>query len=414
MGSELVYDQELYALFIKLTEKLSNSFQTEKDALMQRNAVVKWNEFITLQDSFKDKLRDSRKEIPDDESLKPILFELGSRCIGKDDAGCIKEYEELERCMIEPSDGPRVWCYVHQLDCPIDIIDLDGPLRIRKATIVERALLKQKWHSTGLSPTFIAETKRGTVETILDKEKAKRAGVDFHIELFTMPPFGDAFFTLVSILRLTIPSPVGYDELVYQDEAGELSTRMVYQVSPWKHPCSLGVLGQKKCELNGEDVRILNVLWDGYNKASQNFGTERFSRLQRAIRRYERAICSNEVEDAIVDLIIALEILFEVGGREMAKLASHLIGSNEKSRGKLFRLLDDARKMRNSIVHGGFFDSNNDLVDRYLLSIVRRIIVCSILLAKEKEWFAGLVRDAVNNASRLEELHDSISEWLIK
>ena len=409
-----IKETDLYSSFVKLVTKLTSTFQTREDVLLQRNAIEKWTELVTLFNLFTEKLQASKKSIPDEKFLMPLLVELSSECIGMEESSFIEKYLELEICMIEPPDDPRVWCYLHPLDCSVKMVDLNGPLRIRKATILERAFYCQERPPMRFTPTFIAETKSGFVQSILNKDKTKSAGIDFHLNMSDNPPFGDDFFTLVSILRLLKPSPIGYDSLVLQEKSDSVEYSATYQVSPWKHPCTLGVIGNLQSDLCNEDIDNLKLLWKNYHLTINALGVKRTTRLQRAIRRYELAICSNEIEDAIVDSVIALETLFEIGGEEMAIRASKLVGANEKSRDLINQILNAARRMRNAIVHGDALDKTDEKVDRYLLSILGRILVCAIVLSKEGKWFADLIKEATTDTDKMTKLQEPISKWLIR
>ncbi|GAG78099.1 unnamed protein product, partial [marine sediment metagenome] len=58
-------NQQLYDSFVQFINRLSITFRTQEDALMQRNAVLMWDEFSTLCNIFTDELSKLKIEIPD-------------------------------------------------------------------------------------------------------------------------------------------------------------------------------------------------------------------------------------------------------------------------------------------------------------------------------------------------------------
>ena len=81
--------------------------------------------------------------------------------------------------------------------------------------------------------------------------------------------------------------------------------------------------------------------------------------LDLACRRFQRAYEEKDVEDQLIDLMIAFEALFLKGekrvpskGKLIAVACSVLLGKNEEKRGKIKQTLAKAYSIRNSIVHG--------------------------------------------------------------
>lgn len=81
--------------------------------------------------------------------------------------------------------------------------------------------------------------------------------------------------------------------------------------------------------------------------------------LHLACRRFERAYGESDVEDRLIDLMIAFEALFLKGekvgtqaGRTIAIACSSLLGKNEEEREEIKVFLNKAYSIRNQIVHG--------------------------------------------------------------
>jgi len=81
--------------------------------------------------------------------------------------------------------------------------------------------------------------------------------------------------------------------------------------------------------------------------------------LRLAFKRFQRAYEEEDVEDRLIDLMIAFEALFLRGekamrpaGRIVAIACSILLGKNDEEREEIRRLLTKAYSIRNCIVHG--------------------------------------------------------------
>ena len=117
--------------------------------------------------------------------------------------------------------------------------------------------------------------------------------------------------------------------------------------------------------------------------------------LYLAVKRFERSYHTTEIDDKLIDLIIAFEILFLKGervqsqGSVIAVGCSMLLGKNDDERGIIRKVLLRAYTMRNHIVHGGAIDYYNetitidkdynvfeffDKVENYLREAIKRLL----------------------------------------
>ena len=94
-------------------------------------------------------------------------------------------------------------------------------------------------------------------------------------------------------------------------------------------------------------------------KKIQSIDFSKQKSLDLACRRFQRAYEEKDVEDQLIDLMIAFEALFLKGekgvpskGKLIAVACSVLIGKSEKEREKIKETLEKAYLIRNSIVHG--------------------------------------------------------------
>jgi hypothetical protein len=107
--------------------------------------------------------------------------------------------------------------------------------------------------------------------------------------------------------------------------------------------------------LNFEDMPNLISL----AKKIQSIDFSKRKSLELACKRFQRAYEEDNIEDQIIDYMIAFEALFLKGekrvssrGKIIAIACSTLLGNNDEEREEIKNTLNTAYSMRNSIVHG--------------------------------------------------------------
>jgi len=110
-----------------------------------------------------------------------------------------------------------------------------------------------------------------------------------------------------------------------------------------------------KYGLNFEDIPNLISL----AKKIQSIDFSKRKSLELACKRFQRAYKEDNIEDQIIDYMIAFEALFLKGekrvssrGKIIAIACSTLLGNNDEEREEIKNALNTAYSMRNSIVHG--------------------------------------------------------------
>ena len=107
--------------------------------------------------------------------------------------------------------------------------------------------------------------------------------------------------------------------------------------------------------------------------------------LNLACKRFQRIYQEYNVEDQLIDCMIAFEALFLKGerrassrGKIIAIACSTLLGSNDEEREEIKNTLSMAYSMRNSIVHGGecrkdvnLFEVVEDVIEYLRQSIIK-------------------------------------------
>jgi len=115
--------------------------------------------------------------------------------------------------------------------------------------------------------------------------------------------------------------------------------------------------------LNFEEIQNLKKLI----KKIQKIDFSKQKSLHIACKRFQRAYQEYDVEDRLIDYMIAFEALFLKGekrttsrGKIIAIACSTLLGKNNEEREEIKNTLNMAYSMRNDIVHGGEYRKDVD------------------------------------------------------
>jgi len=142
-------------------------------------------------------------------------------------------------------------------------------------------------------------------------------------------------------------------------------------------------VGWMKYVLDFEEIPDLKKLLKKIQKVDFS---ERKS-LGLACKRFQRAYEESDVEDQLIDLMIAFEALFLKGKKSMSQrgeviavACSILLGRNEKEREEIRNSLTKAYSMRNSIVHGAEYKKESDMlefvaqIEEYLRGSIKKLL----------------------------------------
>ncbi|TFH06660.1 MAG: hypothetical protein E4H14_10320 [Candidatus Thorarchaeota archaeon] len=167
------------------------------------------------------------------------------------------------------------------------------------------------------------------------------------------------FRTLVTALRLTSSSSIGLNtvsmncQLFSGAAAFTINSPALIQFNPAPEifPGAFSPFVNTQCILDKFELELFQRL---YKRLREIQGTEGKLReqIQRALRRYNVALISDQAEDSIVDAIIALEILFKSSGFKMAFRASLLSSIIPEERKVIVKTLEKCHRVRSEIVHG--------------------------------------------------------------
>ena len=297
-------------------------------------------------------------------------------------------------------------------------MELDESLRIRRATLIEKYHFELTNQSVGgrTRCEFVVETTSNTRFAKYDES----IGLVFdNLELL------EDFRTLVTALRITSPSSAGLNMIsivctvpLPEDTMGLFSINInpISQTNPAPEifPAAFSPYVNTQCYLDKYEIQLLQRIYSRLRKLKLGNG-EFIDRLQRSLRRYNVALTSDQPEDSIVDLIIALEILFKTLGFRVSFRGSYLAGIGPEERKIAIDLLEKARNMRNNIVHGGGSSKKEEqkAVLGKLVIIVCRIFrsYLHIFTKKDNINIIVYVDDIAYNPKELSILEKEFGKW---
>lgn len=142
-------------------------------------------------------------------------------------------------------------------------------------------------------------------------------------------------------------------------------------------------MGWNKYALDFEEIPDLKKLL----KKIQRVDFSKRKGLRLACKRFQRTYEEGDVEDQLIDLMIAFEALFLKGekavsrrGETIAIACSILLGRNEEEREEIRNSLTKAYSMRNSIVHGAEYKKESDMhefvaqIEEYLRESIKKLL----------------------------------------
>ncbi|MFW9801790.1 MAG: hypothetical protein ACFFFC_04020 [Candidatus Thorarchaeota archaeon] len=350
-----------------------------------------------------------------DAALSKVISRLVTECFLPDGPPEVNRknlecaLEDLNSCSSVKIPLGRFWCYVQQLEMDDEIIDIDGPLRLRKATPIERAHFISQGLAVGgrTEAEVIAETMP-TTKTSKSRNGAK--GPRQVIRGDILPEFD----LLVSALRLLSPSSVGVNQ-VTNDESprkGMVVISLHHNTRPDVHPAAFSRRWNAKCILNHIQRKLLIKLHRRLRKAVR-MDHEEVPRLLRSLRRYNRAICNDFIEDEVIDLSIILETIVRAGGEEMASRIATITSTSDSQRAEVeMKLKRIHRSVRGPLVHGASFESKNTSLINELLWIASNALRAYLILFNIRGGLIDYIIKVDSSRQERNKLNVRLSNWL--
>jgi len=252
-----------------------------------------------------------------------------------------KLYSEFEDFIINDQIPMRDYVYLENFDSDVDRIDVEKGLVIRKITNeeLERLLQSSRWAPSAffhrVPPKYVLETTYTRRKTI-GKDRGQR-------------PTDSAgrLYRLVTALRLFKPGAVGFNAISTSPESPFL----------WGHtrsgPAMMTFLGQKYF-FHKTELTQFKDFWVGLSKSY----ALKSRRLEIAIRRFENAYQKTNLEDKLIDFMIAFEALFFKRGEsgefrhKLGVRVSKLLGNSYEERKRIAEEINKFYGKRSNIVHG--------------------------------------------------------------
>lgn len=386
-------DKVLYTVFQRLAYRLLQKYDNRVLAGMQEDIIVQWQEYKDLQGVF-DRFTVSfplerlvgiyKRNLLIGSVLDAIDFDKREVLI--------ERYIAFESMFLDFPKYDRVWCFLHEFDADADVIDLTGHLRIRKMNTYEVQLFRQGEHSYQRSTeaSFLIESKKAAQIARLTQSN-KEGVMKQNIELADSAPHALDFHFIVTILHVMFPSSVGITKILYNPAPNPVMTlRGEYSVTPEVFPAVFSRLTGKKTTLRRDFVDRFQRFWNLFVETTREAGKKSSKRIGRFLRRYNTALVADDAGDEVVDLIIALEILFRCMRFKAVFLASNMLSLVGVNPDEAMVLFEDAYKARNKIVHGSTFESDANAIIPILVDYLARLIQVAIAFVKEKmelgEW----------------------------
>jgi hypothetical protein len=257
-----------------------------------------------------------------------------------------EKFEEIYREMVSYVYSPeRELVLVSPLE-NFDLKDLDefsiDEYRIRKLSEEEIKTLIGFGYRLG----FIFTPEHGTIENIYCVERIIKTPKRSRPPL---PPYIEDF---VTTLRLFKSGVVGFNLI--------LSYPKIWKIS-WSGQLTLHMYSFKqppKYIFEQKDLESFISFWNQFKKVKNQFP----SNIKFSLRWFNKSYREQEVLDRLLDLAIALEVLFKVGDR-LDLYVPHFIGSNKEEKRKINEDIRKLQKVRGAIVHSGYYECEREFVD---------------------------------------------------
>ena len=309
-------------------------------------------------------------------------------------------YQRFQKDLSSSFYRVRTYTPLVNFTCDVDEIHLGDALKIRKATLEE---LSGIWRGRttygtlgmGFPPEFV-------MELIFDSPKGQALG--------SGPAF-EAFGDVVSALRIFKACHVGYTIIIEKFPLTFYGGATGSTFRPLEHRPDGGSLKIEKDEVNS----FLDF-WKKFRRLT----TSRY--LKRAIRRFNAALVSRDLEDELIDLTIAFETLLRTRGYRLAHKASVLLAIDKSERKDIVDFMDLAYGARSAVTHGGSFEeyikrkgTDPHQFIKKLENYLRKSIKFGIVLGPQNQKeFLEVVDNATHDDKIRDKLYGKMPTWSFK
>ncbi len=326
-----------------------------------------------------------------------------------EDGNMISEYarKELDRCVELKIPPRRYWCFLYNFDMEQEIHVISKTMRIRKATLFEKTYfvsrdLDQGWKGTHDNILeIIPNPSYPRIKS--ESEKIERMMRD--------EPITEIEYLLTS-LRLLNPSSVGVNWIISCNRYESFTISGGYNIRSDLYPATFSRRWRQRCIFDAVDWKRVSQILDRIKEIAVS-EHEEVPRLLRVLRRYNRAICSEFIEDEVIDLWIILETISKKTGRDAASFISEIIAITTKDQQAVKKKLDNIYlNIRNPIFHGGTFDSENLPYVDFLFSVTSNALRVYLVLMDVHGGFSEYIKSMKSDLDEREKLDDILKIWL--
>jgi hypothetical protein len=289
-----------------------------------------------------------------------------------------EKFEEIYKEMISYVYSPeRELLLVAPLE-NFDLKDLDefsvDEYKIRKLSEWEVKVLISFGYPLG----FIFTPWHGSIENIYCIERIIKTSKK------RIPPLQPYIEDFVTALRLFKPGVTGFNAILHYPKIWTIS---------WGMAASHRYMFRRppKYVLERKDLESFFSLWNQFKRAKNQFSNN----IKFSLRWFNKSYEEREALDRLLDLAIALEVLFNTRDR-LDLYVAHFIGSNKSEKLKINRDISKLRKIRGAIVHSGYYECNQEFVDSienyYRMSMQKFL---KLIPSQSYENIIGSIKDSM-------------------
>jgi len=152
-------------------------------------------------------------------------------------------------------------------------------------------------------------------------------------------------------LRLFKPGVIGFNAILHYPKiwttswGASTSQRYIFRRPP-------------KYVFEKRELEPFISFWNQFKEAKNQFSNN----IKFSLRWFDKSYAEQKVLDRLLDLAIALEVLFNTHDR-LDLYVSHFIGLNKDEKRKINKDIRKLREMRGAIVHSGYYECKQEFVD---------------------------------------------------
>jgi len=197
----------------------------------------------------------------------------------------------------------------------------------------------------GYSLGFIFTPYHGNIENIYCIEKV------IEIPKRHVPPLQPYIEDFIIALRLFKNGVTGFNAILHYPKTWR---------TPWGISTSHRYMFRRppRYVFERKDLEPFISFWNQFQKAKNHFPNN----IKFSLRWFNKSYEEREVLDRLLDLAIALEVLFNTSDR-LDLYLPHFIGSSKDEKIKINEDIKELRKIRGTLVHSGYCECEQEFVD---------------------------------------------------